>query len=265
MSPQWEDWLRRTFRGPGLTIGKIPDQVVRLAILFIGAGVVLLIVRSALIPESFGLTGHYRFAAIADNADRELHFAGWQTCIECHDDVGETKQASYHRSVSCEVCHGPAALHAEDFEAQTPVIPRKRGEACLYCHGYLPSRPTGFPQIIETEHNPLRPCLDCHNPHDPTPPDIPETCSACHAQIARTKAVSHHRNLECETCHQVEPEHRVNPRAALPTKPTERAFCGQCHAEGADSPANIPRIDLQSHGGTYRCWQCHYPHFPEAR
>ena len=263
MTSRWEP-LRRAFRGPGLAVGKVPDQVVRLAILFVAATVVLLVVRSMLIPETFGVDGHYRAAAIDANVQQELHYGGWQLCVECHDDVGEVKQASYHRSVSCEVCHGPSALHAEDFEAQTPVIPRSRGEGCLFCHAYLPSRPTGFPQIIETVHNPLRPCLDCHDPHDPTPPDIPESCSACHGQIARTKAVSHHRDLECETCHEVSEEHRVSPRSALPTKPTQREFCGQCHGEDASSPAHIPRVDVQDHGGTYRCWQCHYPHYPEA-
>ena len=32
----------------------------------------------------------------------------------------------------------------------------------------------------------------------------------------------------------------------------------------ADSPAEIPRVDLASHAGRDLCWQCHYPHFPEA-
>jgi hypothetical protein len=44
----------------------------------------------------------------------------------------------------------------------------------------------------------------------------------------------------------------------------EKEFCGTCHARGADSPPEIPRIDLATHGGTYLCWQCHYPHHPEA-
>ena len=69
----------------------------------------------------------------------------------------------------------------------------------------------------------------------------------------------------CETCHQVAPEHRENPRAFIPKKPTAREFCGQCHAKGADSPTEIPRVELSTHGERYLCWQCHYPHFPESR
>ncbi len=107
-------------------------------------------------------------------------------------------------------------------------------------------------------------CIGCHDPHDPAPPMTPESCSACHAQIARTKAISHHATLDCQTCHEAQPEHRESPRANLPKKPTENAFCGQCHAEGADAPASIPRVDVAAHSGRDLCWQCHYPHFPEA-
>ena len=246
-----------------MRIWKIPDQVIRLAVLFIIAAVALLVARQRLVPQSFGELGHYRADAIDDNVNRELKYAGWRICVECHDDVGEVKQASYHRTLACEVCHGPSYAHTEDPEI-LPLVPRKRGEACLYCHGYLESRPTGFPQIIERLHNPMKPCIECHDPHDPTPPETPESCSACHAQIARTKAISHHAPLDCETCHEAAPEHRENPRANLPKKPTDNQFCGQCHARGADSPAEIPRVDVASHGGRYLCWQCHYPHFPEG-
>jgi ribosomal protein S27AE len=245
-------------------IWRFPDQVVRLAILLVAALVAMVVVRGRLIPDSFGLTGHYRADAVTTIASRPIRYAGSQLCVECHDSEGEIKSGSYHRTLACEVCHGAAYAHANDPEAQTPRIPRERGAACLYCHEYLPSRPTGFPQIIERLHNPLEPCIGCHNAHDPTPPEVPESCAACHAQIARTKAVSHHGPLPCETCHEVAPEHREEPRAFLPRKPTDRAFCGRCHARGAQSPSNIPRVDFASHGARYLCWQCHYPHFPEG-
>jgi hypothetical protein len=245
-------------------IWKIPDQVIRLAVLFAIAGVALLVVRSMLVPKSFGEIGHYRADAVDAIAAQDIKYGGWQLCVECHDTEGEIKAASYHRSLACEVCHGPSYRHATEDPEIEPQMPRKRGEACLYCHSYLASRPTGFPQIIERLHNPLKPCISCHNPHDPTPPETPSACSACHAQIARTKAISHHASLDCETCHDAEPEHRENPRAHLPKKPTTNEFCGQCHAKGADSPAEIPRVDIASHGGRNLCWQCHYPHFPEG-
>lgn len=245
-----------------MRIGKVPDQVVRLAVLFICAGVAMVVVRQLLIPKSFGKYGHYRADAIDVAASQEIKYAGWNACLECHDDVEKLKSNSYHRALACEVCHGAAIEHVKDPEGHAPVVPRKRGEACLYCHSYLATRPTGFPQIIERLHNPLEPCINCHNPHDPTPPQTPSECTACHGQIARTLSVSYHALLKCETCHEVPLEHKGDPRSHPAQKPTNRAACGQCHATGAQSAASIPRIDIGTHGGRYLCWQCHYPHFP---
>ncbi len=247
-----------------MRIWRFPDQVVRLAILLAVAVIAMVAVRNRLVPASFGLTGHYRADAVVAVASQPIRYAGSQFCVDCHDHEGEIKDSSYHRGLACEVCHGAAWAHANDFESQTPAIPRARGEACLHCHSYLPSRPTGFPQILERLHNPLKPCIGCHDPHDPTPPEVPGACAACHAQIARTKAVSHHGALACEDCHEVAPQHREEPRAFLPKKPTAREFCGQCHARGAEAPGEIPRVDFASHGERYLCWQCHYPHFPEG-
>ena len=247
-----------------MRIWRFPDQVLRLAILLGIVVVALIAARMRFVPESFGEIGHYRADAITAVESLPIHYAGTQVCAECHEDEAAVKAASYHRTLSCEVCHGPAAAHADDYEAQTPFVPRARGQACLECHEYLESRPTGFPQILEARHNPLEPCVDCHDPHDPTPPDVPSTCSACHAQIARTKAVSHHVSLECETCHEAPPEHRTDPRSYLPKKPATREFCGQCHGRDAERRADAPRVDVTSHGGRYLCWQCHYPHFPES-
>jgi ribosomal protein S27AE len=44
-----------------------------------------------------------------------------------------------------------------------------------------------------------------------------------------------------------------------------RDACGKCHAEGAKSAQEIPRVNMATHGEKYLCWQCHYPHQPEAR
>lgn len=245
-----------------MKIWNLPDQVVRLAVLLGVVTAVLILARNRFVPDTFGELGHYRASAVKIIADQDIRYAGWQVCVDCHPDQGAARSGSYHRTLSCEVCHGPAEDHVDDQENHRPLIPRQRGEACLFCHNYLPSRPTGFPQIIERIHNPMVPCVDCHDPHDPTPPQVPESCSACHARIARTKAISHHREIDCETCHETDSEHRENPRANLPKKPSTREFCARCHGLGAESPLNIPRIDMSQHGGSYLCWQCHYPHFP---
>jgi hypothetical protein len=253
---------------------RFPFQLIQLGVIFVAVGVSVFFLRQNFIPESFGELGHYRADAVAANAAQEIRYAGWQVCTTCHSDKVEMKNSSYHRTVSCEACHGPAADHAEDFIDHLPEVPTGR-ESCLACHSYLASRPTGFPQIIEERHNPVRPCSACHDPHDPTPPEHPQLCSACHTSIARTKSISHHAPLDCEVCHEVPPQHKEQPRAHLPKKPFAREFCGTCHATDATPPDairgvdltlyEIPRIDLVTHGGTFVCWQCHYQHSPEAR
>ena len=243
---------------------RIPGQVLRIAVVFALAIAVLVAARQRFVPDSFGEIGHYRAAALPAIAAQPVRYAGTQACVECHSEEGEIKARSYHSGLACESCHGPAAEHAADPEKGKPHLPRERA-FCVRCHGYQQARPTGFPQILEAVHNPLQPCTTCHQPHDPRPPRVPESCSGCHGAIARTKAVSHHHALECETCHQTPREHRTAPRLHRPRKPAAREFCGQCHAAGASSPKEIPRVDLASHGGRYLCWQCHYPHDPEGR
>lgn len=238
-------------------------QLVPLGIIFALAIAALVIGRQLFVPDSFGKYGHYRAAAVDDEIQLDLAYAGREACAECHEDVVETKSESRHAGVACEACHGPAAKHIEAPDEFTPQAPRGR-DYCPLCHGYNPARPTGFPQILPMMHNPGKPCMTCHEPHNPTTPRTPEDCSACHRGIANTKLVSHHAGLECTQCHVVPAEHKNNPRVALAHKPEIRSTCGTCHAKGADSPKIIPRIDLASHNPRYKCWDCHYPHNPEA-
>ncbi|MBI4520140.1 MAG: hypothetical protein HY701_04845 [Gemmatimonadetes bacterium] len=242
----------------------MPQQVTRLIVLFAAGVVAILAARRYLVPPTFGEIGHYRAAAVDSIVARKKKYAGHQECALCHDRIAETRLSGHHRGVACEVCHGPAAAHVATPLDVKPTAPRERG-LCPLCHAYNPSRPTGFPQIDSVAHNPLIPCIGCHDPHQPEPPIVPEECSACHGQISRQKAVSRHVRLPCTTCHATPEEHKTLPRRARPEKPTERAFCGACHAEDAPSPSSIPRIDLQTHGEQYLCWDCHYPHYPEAR
>jgi hypothetical protein len=241
----------------------MPQQVKRLLGLFVAIVVIFIIVRRIFVPPSFGKYGHYRATSISSIVSQEIKYAGEITCAECHDDIVSIKNKSYHRGLSCEVCHGPAYAHTQAPDEVELPAPKKRSY-CPLCHGYNPSRPTGFPQIDPARHNPLKPCITCHNPHDPRPPTIPRECDPCHTEIARTKIVSPHALLPCTQCHEARDEHKVYPRKFLPSKPESREFCGQCHAEEAKSPPEIPRVDLSTHGNATLCWECHYPHSPEA-
>lgn len=243
---------------------KIPQQIKSISVILILVLIAFFGARLLFTPDSFGKYGHYRAKAVDEIAALDINYAGSRACAECHDDVAALKANSNHRGLACEVCHGPSAKHASAPDEQVPSAPRDRGR-CPLCHGYDSARPTGFPQIQTALHNPGKPCMTCHNPHNPTTPRAPEDCSACHREIAIQKTISPHATLACTICHAAAPQHLQNPRSALPSKPQSRDFCGKCHAKGADSPSDIPRVDLAAHGERYLCWDCHYPHFPEAQ
>lgn len=245
----------------------MPEQIKRLAVIIVLLAGATLLTRFVLIPRSLTSTSLHWSEASQREMAKPVKFAGSAACLDCHDDVVAKKAKSFHRALACEACHGAAVKHTEDPSAVKPPAPRDR-KFCPVCHAYDPSRPTGFPQINPTAHNPLKPCISCHNPHDPVPPTVPRECSACHAQIERTKAVSSHALIACTTCHKAPDRHKTAPRAALPSKPETREFCGTCHAAGttaAGVPKEAPKVDLATHGGRNRCWECHYPHLPEGR
>jgi len=239
-----------------------PEQIKRLSVVFVLVVATFLFVRPFLIPSDFGKFGHFRASAVDEIAAQEIHFAGHVVCLDCHDDIMEVKQSGFHKNVSCEVCHGPAYAHSEGEEVELSA-PRERGY-CPLCHEYLPSRPTGFPQIISASHNPMEACISCHEPHEPKPPEAPKDCDACHGEIANTKALSKHIYIPCIRCHETPEDHKLRPREVKSLKPLTREFCGECHAEEADSKKSVPRIDMVSHEERYVCWQCHYPHLPEV-
>lgn len=240
---------------------KIPDSIVRILVVFIVLIGGVLLIRF-LLPPSLIETELHIESTIEREMAKEVRYAGSDVCADCHDEY-DVKREGYHKNLSCETCHGAAREHAEDPMETKPIPPRKR-EFCSLCHAYGLSRPSGFPQINPVLHNPLKQCITCHNPHDPKPPTVPRECEACHAEIARTKSVSPHVQLQCTTCHNVTVEHKTTPRIVRATIPSERTFCGKCH--GDDSQVEgTPKVDLSTHGEKYLCWQCHYPHMPEVR
>jgi DnaJ-class molecular chaperone len=242
---------------------RIPEQIQRLAVITAVIIVGVLVARFILIPRSLISDELHRASTIQRENAKPIKFAGSTTCQDCHEDKSTQIRKGYHKNLSCEGCHGPAAQHAENPMGVKPFAPRDR-KFCPLCHGYDASRPTGFPQINPTAHNPVKPCITCHNPHDPVPLQVPQSCSACHAQIQRTTAVSSHALLRCTTCHNVPAQHKTTPRSVMPSKPSTREFCGTCHGKES-TQKDAPKIDLTNHGNAYLCWQCHYPHLPEGR
>lgn len=223
-----------------------------------------LVARFFFVPSDFGLWGHYRASSVIQNAEQPISYAGSEACAGCHDEVVGLKKTGYHKGLSCETCHGPSSVHAEDPEKVRPFVPRARSN-CLLCHDYQPSRPTGFPQVVADSHNPTKQCIACHRPHDPKPPEVPKGCEACHAKIQHVLGVSRHASLGCTICHETPKQHNLLPREYPPRKLQSREFCGKCHGQDSQGAQDIPKVNMANHGQKYLCWECHYPHMPEAQ
>ncbi len=138
----------------------------RMAALF-GVGLVVFVVaRAFLVPDDFGVLGHYRAGALADNAAASPVFAGQTACADCHGDVLDERVGSKHAKVSCEACHGPLATHVADPENVKPTRPDP-GKICLVCHLANVAKPPAFPQVDVATHAGGKACAECHPHHHP--------------------------------------------------------------------------------------------------
>ena len=145
----------------------MPIQIRRVSLLAVVIVALFLAARSQLVPESFGVYGHYRADSVEENAAFPAQYAGEEACLECHAGIDEAKIRSGHISVRCEACHGPLREHAAT-PAENKAAPLENvTEMCLLCHESNPTRPPEFSQIDPREHRPGIECLGCHDPHIP--------------------------------------------------------------------------------------------------
>lgn len=142
------------------------EHLFRVLLLFAAGLIAFLGLKQLLVPEGFGLYGHYRAGALDDNRARPVSFAGRAACGDCHDDKPATLAKGKHARVGCEACHGALGRHAQapdELEPARPEVPA----LCLRCHARNPGRPAGFPQIDPADHAGDARCTECHSPHDP--------------------------------------------------------------------------------------------------
>ena len=138
----------------------------RLAGVFVAGVLLFLVIRSFLVPKSFGEYGHYRGNALAEIAARPVNFAGHETCETCHADAFDKKKDGKHAHVNCEACHGPLAKHADDPGSVTPAK-LDTAVLCVRCHEANAAKPKSFPQVVSADHSNGLPCDTCHQPHSP--------------------------------------------------------------------------------------------------
>src|SRR5512133_858663 len=97
---------------------------------------------------------------------------GAESCKPCHQKEWDRREeGEAHMKVSCEVCHGPAALHVQDGKKIADMPIEHSWKLCVRCHAKIPGRPASFPQAtFDDKHlkgNKLEGfvCLTCHDPH----------------------------------------------------------------------------------------------------
>ena len=159
-----------------MNVFKDAGHLLRFAGLFVIAFLVFWVIRSYVVPKTFGQYGHYRAAAMTEIAAHPARFAGHEACETCHSDVMDVKNKGKHEGVNCEACHGALAAHAAD----PTVTPAKLDTAvlCIRCHGAGAARPKTFPQVVADEHSNGVPCETCHQPHSPAIADSPDQTAA---------------------------------------------------------------------------------------
>jgi len=152
-------------------------HVFRALLLVIVVVVVVSLGRGFLKPKSYGKFGSYR----ADNVTEQMNVrppqhGGAASCAECHPAQSQKRAGGVHKDVSCEVCHGPLALHVTAGKKTAAMPVDKSFQLCARCHRKILGRPEKFPQVVLDQHVQAQGggavqgsvCLDCHSdPHSP--------------------------------------------------------------------------------------------------
>jgi len=136
----------------------------------------ILVARTMVVPKDFGVQergymyGWYRKANEEEWKAFKVKYQGKEYCQTCHAEEEQQVNASRHKTIECENCHGPAVEHPA--EPQKLILDRSR-ELCIRCHTYL-SYPTSKRSEIKgidpDQHNPGGECVGCHNPHQASKP-----------------------------------------------------------------------------------------------
>jgi cytochrome c553 len=184
----------------------MPKHVVRLLSLMAIGLVLALVARWFVLPESFGQYGHYRPAAVVENASLEPVFLTSARCEKCHDDRYAEWSDSKHKSVACETCHGAGKGHPKGGKPTLPIV-EDTIRHCSLCHEATVGRPAAQPQIVLAEHAKGEQCAGCHNPH--TPKIAPE--------IKLTGNVEDGKRLAQKACAECHGDDGISPNATWPS------------------------------------------------
>jgi len=191
---------------------------------------------------------------------------GNETCLDCHDELGEAFAKTFHGivndeasgSINCESCHGSGSAHAEEGDIELIGNPAKTDQfgssSCLNCHNTAMFDEWEFAGHNGGDVN----CAGCHTIHEEPQPAtghyIQKTCFKCHSDVsAALHMPSHHPVNEglisCIDCHAV---HGGTPELAMDA--TGRELCMSCHPE-KEGPFIYEHAPVSEN-----CLVCHSPH-----
>lgn len=143
----------------------------RAALLLVAVGVVVVVGRHFLVPDSFGEMGYYRYDALFEHMATEPRHGSPDACGACHEDVASLKADGAHAPVQCEACHDALASHVKDDEKIADMRIDRSWQLCANCHQKLTGRPALIAQVDLIEHLDLPPgsaipaeaCVGCHD------------------------------------------------------------------------------------------------------
>lgn len=154
------------------------SHLIKLIIAMVLFGVAGFFAKQFFTPESMGAYGHYRGADIEDQKNVSVKLQTNESCFQCHKPIRKIHKAGVHKTVSCEICHGPYGNHIKDGK-KIGTLPVKRdleiNQLCLRCHNkIIQARPresikmVGMPEHLQQmkvriDHT----CNQCHMVHDP--------------------------------------------------------------------------------------------------
>jgi len=169
----------------------MPKHIVRLITLIVALAVIAAFAVPLLTVDSFYRFGHYRANAVPEIAAKEPVYQTPRYCYGCHSERRAMWSAGSHKTVICEVCHGPAQNHPQNAKMQ---IPTDAVRLCTQCHEAMPARPRTQPQIQVAQHANGQQCTVCHNPHSPK-------ITAATAKVAGDATAGKKRASNCVSCH----------------------------------------------------------------
>lgn len=168
-------------------------------VLIVAGGASFLLLRSQLIPKSFGERSAYRVDALDEIAARPSVLHAQSDCLKCHVNVEQERAESLHKVVHCMHCHGlgrnhvaqalkaadspgsqvdPAGKWDGNFLTHMDLYITKDRATCLVCHEAKVGVPETFKTINVAEHleemgaqapESREACFECHGHHDTAP------------------------------------------------------------------------------------------------